>query len=167
MGENGAKWVVQENQTSDYEGECGVFVGEFQHTMDTKGRVVLPARFRKALEKNGCVLTKGQDECVFVWSTEDWQEEAKRMKKLPRTDRRFRGYARSFFSGAVPQDLDGQGRVTIPQNLRSYAALEKDLVVVGVAERIEIWNSERWSEVSAEADNVYANIEEAFSDYGI
>ena len=76
---------------------------------------MLPARFRAALE-NGCVLTKGQDECVFVWSTDDWQEEAERMKKLPRTDRRFRGYARSFFSGAVPQDLDGQGRVTIPHD---------------------------------------------------
>jgi MraZ protein len=143
-----------------------VFVGEFQHTLDGKGRVVLPARFRAALE-NGCVLTKGQDECVFVWSTDDWQEEAERMKKLPRTDRRFRGYARSFFSGAVPQDLDGQGRVTIPQNLRSYAGLDKELAVVGVAERIEIWDVERWQEVSAEADDLYANVEEAFSDYGI
>ena len=144
-----------------------MFVGEFQHTMDGKGRVVLPARFRKALETDGCVLTKGQEECVFVWSSEDWQEEAERMKKLPRTDRRFRGYARSFFSGALPQGLDGQGRVTVPQNLRSYAGLEKDLVVVGTGKLIEIWDAERWSEVSAEADDVYANIEEAFSDYGI
>lgn len=144
-----------------------MFVGEFQHTLDGKGRVVLPARFRKALEEDGCVLTKGLDECVFVWSKEDWEEEAQRMKKLPREDRRSRGFARSFFSGAVPQDLDGQGRVSIPQNLRSYAGLDKELVVVGVAERIEIWDSERWIEVSAAADDVYAHIEEAFSDYGI
>jgi len=144
-----------------------VFVGEYQHTMDGKGRVVLPARFRKALEKDGCVLTKGQDECVFVWSTDDWQKEAERMKQLPRTNSRSRGYLRSFFSGAEPQTLDGQGRITIPQNLRAFAALEKDLAVVGVAERIEIWDAERWSQVSAEADDVYAHIEEAFSDQGI
>lgn len=144
-----------------------MFVGEFQHTLDGKGRVVLPARFRKALEEDGCVLAKGLDECVFVWSTEDWDEEAQRMNRLPKEDRRSRDFSRSFFSGAVPQTLDAQGRVSIPQNLRSYAGLDKELVVVGVGERIEIWDSERWAAASAAADDVYAHIEEAFSDYGI
>ncbi len=162
MGENGAKWGAQENQT---EGECGVFVGEYQHTLDGKGRVVLPARFRKALEEGGCVLTKGLDECVSVWSTEDWEKEANRMMRLSREDRRSRQFSRSFFSGAVPQDLDGQGRVTVPQNLRTFAALEKDVVIVGVADRIEIWDIDRWQQVSAEADEVYAHVEEAFADH--
>jgi MraZ protein len=139
-----------------------VFVGEYQHTMDGKGRVVLPARFRKALEKDGLVLTKGQDECVFIWPTDDWEEEAERMRRLPGTNSRYRGYKRSFFSGAEPQTLDGQGRITIPHSLRAFAALEKDLAVVGVAERIEIWDAERWNQVSAQADDVYAHIEEDF-----
>lgn len=137
-----------------------MFVGEFQHTMDGKGRVVLPARFRKALEEDGCVLTKGQDECVFIWPTADWEEEAERMKRLSGNSSRNRNYKRSFFSGAQPQALDGQGRITIPQSLRAFAALEKDLAVVGVAERIEIWDAERWNQISAEADQVYAHIEE-------
>lgn len=144
-----------------------MFVGEYQHTMDGKGRVVLPARFRKALEKDGCVLTKGQDECVFVWPTDDWQEEAERMRRLSSNNSRTRAFKRSFFSGAEPQSLDGQGRITIPQPLRTFAKLDKDLAVVGVAERIEIWDAERWSRISAEADDVYAHIEEAFNDQGI
>ncbi|MDH5372422.1 MAG: division/cell wall cluster transcriptional repressor MraZ [Acidimicrobiia bacterium] len=140
-----------------------MFVGEYQHTMDGKGRVVLPARFRKALEKDGCVLTKGQDECVFIWATDDWQKEAKRMKQLPDTNSRSRAFKRSFFTGSEPQSLDAQGRITIPHSFRSFAALEKDLAVVGVAERIEIWDAERWSQVSADADQVFAHIEEDFT----
>ena len=81
-----------------------MFVGEYQHTMDGKGRVVLPARFRKALEKDGCVLTKGQDECVFVWSTDDWQKEAERMKQRPRTNSRSRGYLRTCTSHGCAVD---------------------------------------------------------------
>ena len=131
--------------------------------MDGKGRVVLPARVRKALEKDGLVLTKGQDECVFIWATDDWEEEAERMRRLPSTNSRSRGYKRSFFSGAEPQKLDAQGRITIPPSLRTFAALEKDLTVVGVAERIEIWDAEQWRQISAEADDVYAHIEEDFT----
>jgi MraZ protein len=139
-----------------------VFVGEYQHTMDGKGRVVLPARFRKALEKDGCVLTKGQDECVFIWPTDDWEEEAERMKRLPSTNSRSRAFKRSFFTGSEPQSVDAQGRITIPHSFRSFASLEKDLAIVGVAERIEIWDAARWNQVSIEADQIFAHIEEDF-----
>ena len=143
-----------------------MFLGEYQHTLDPKGRVVLPAKFRERLA-DGCIITKGQERCLFVFALDRWEEEVERVNRLPRTDRRARKLARSFFAGADQQAPDKQGRVQIPQNLRSYAGLEKDLTVVGVADRIEIWDSETWQRMSAEADEYYADIEEALSEHGI
>lgn len=143
-----------------------MFLGEYEHTLDPKGRVVLPAKFRERLA-DGCIITKGQERCLFVFPLDRWEEEVERVNRLPRTDLRARKLARSFFAGADQQSPDKQGRVQIPQNLRSYAGLEKDLTVVGVADRIEIWDSESWRRLSAEADEYYADIEEALSEHGI
>jgi MraZ protein len=143
-----------------------VFLGEHQHTIDPKGRIVLPSRFRAELAK-GCFITKGLDRCLFVFTPEQWEIEAERFRALPRTDRQLRNYARVFFAGAVDQKLDKQGRIQIPAGLREYAGLDKDLVVVGVAERIEIWNAVTWREVTADADVEYAGIDEALSEHGI
>lgn len=143
-----------------------MFLGEHQHTIDPKGRVVLPSRFRADLAK-GCVITKGLDRCLFVFTPEQWEIEAQRFRALPRTDRQLRNYARVFFAGAVDQKLDKQGRIQIPAGLREYAGLDKDLTVVGVAERIEIWDAGTWTEVTADADSKYADIDEALSEHGI
>jgi MraZ protein len=143
-----------------------MFLGEFQHTVDDKGRIVLPARFRDELA-DGCVLTKGQENCVYVFTLEDWEAEAQRMRALPRTDRRLRLYNRTFFSSSEIQKLDKQGRVTITAPLREYASLGKEVTVIGVADRIEIWNPQQWAEESAAADEEFANVEEAFIEYGI
>ena len=137
-----------------------MFLGEYQHSLDEKGRVVVPKKFRDAL-LHGCYVTKGQDRCLFVFTPDRWQEEMSRVSALPRTDRRSRNYARSFFAGASDQGLDGQGRIVISDNLRSYASLEKDVVVVGVADRIEIWATEVWASIQEEADEFFAGIEEA------
>ena len=142
-----------------------MFLGEYQHALDDKGRVVLPRKFRDALE-HGCVITKGQEHCIYVFTMDRWKEEQAKVAKLPRTDRRSRNFARSFFAGASDQTLDRQGRVAIPENLRTFASLDKDVTVVGVADYIEIWSTSVWEDVAAEADELYAGIEEVLSEGG-
>ncbi|MEN8234279.1 MAG: division/cell wall cluster transcriptional repressor MraZ [Actinomycetota bacterium] len=143
-----------------------VFLGEYSHSLDSKGRVVMPSKFRTGLE-HGCVVTKGQERCIYVFPMDRWEEESSKVLRLPRTDRRARNFARSFFASASDQALDRQGRVQIPEPLRQYAGLEKDLTVVGVADRIEVWATEKWRLVAAEADEYYAEIEEVLSEDGI
>jgi MraZ protein len=143
-----------------------VYLGQYSHTLDDKGRVVMPSKFRAGLT-DGCVVTKGQERCLYVFDLDRWEDEAARVQTLPRTDRRARNYSRSFFASATDQQLDGQGRVQLPEALRRYAGLKKDLTVVGVADHIEIWASDVWEEVGAEADEYYAGIEEVLSEDGI
>ncbi len=136
-----------------------VFLGEYQHSLDEKGRVVMPSKFRDAL-KAGCVVTKGQERCLFVFPGDRWDAEVERVMALPRTNRRNRNYARSFFAGASDQKPDKQGRIALPPSLRDYAGLGKDVTVVGVADRVEIWDAQAWQQLSAEADATYADIED-------
>ena len=143
-----------------------MFLGEHQHTIDPKGRVVLPSRFRGPL-KNGCYITKGLDHCLFIFTPEQWEQEAERFRSLPRTDRQLRNYARVFFAGAIDQKPDSQGRVQLPAGLRKYAGLEKKVMVVGVAERIEVWDEKTWQNITAGADEAYAAIDEPLSNEGI
>ena len=143
-----------------------MFLGEYQHTVDGKGRMVLPRTFGDDLEE-GCVVTIGQEKCLFVFPMDRFNEEVERMDRLPRTDRRARNFTRAFFAGASDQTPDRQGRVQLTEKQRRYAGLGKDVTVVGVAERIEIWDTETWNTVAAEADEYYADIEEALSEEGI
>ena len=143
-----------------------MFLGEYQHTVDGKGRMVLPRKFRDGLE-DGCVVTIGQEKCLFVFPMDEFNEEVERMGRLPRTDRRARNFTRAFFAGASDQVPDRQGRVQLTEKQRRYAGLGKDVTVVGVAERIEIWDTETWNTVAAEADEYYAGIEEVLSEGGI
>ena len=143
-----------------------MFLGEYQHTVDGKGRMVLPRKFRDGLE-DGCVVTIGQEKCLFVFPMDEFNEEVERMGRLPRTDRRARNFTRAFFAGASDQVPDRQGRVQLTEKQRRYAGLGKDVTVVGVAERIEIWDTETWNTVAAEADEYYAGIEEVLGEGGI
>ena len=143
-----------------------MFLGEYSHSLDGKGRVVMPSKFRPELA-GGCVVTKGPERCIYVFPMDRWEEESNKVLTLPRTDRRARNLARSFFAMASDQTPDRQGRVQIPESLREYAGLEKVLVVVGVADHIEVWAARTWESVAAEADDYYAGIEEALSEHGI
>lgn len=140
-----------------------MFLGEYKHSLDDKGRVVMPRKFRDDLA-DGCVVTKGQENCLYVFALDQFQVEKERVQRLPRTDRRARKHMRSFFASASDQPLDKQGRIVLPESLRDYAALEKDVTVVGVADRIEIWSAEAWERESAEADEFYSGIEEVLSE---
>ncbi len=140
-----------------------MFMGEFQHSIDDKGRVIIPARFRDELGEK-FIVTRGLDNCLFVYPQEEWEKLEKKLKALPFTKADARAFTRLFFSGAVECEVDKQGRVLVPQNLREYAKMNKDAVVIGVSNRVEIWSREVWKQYSEEADLSFEEIAEKIVD---
>ena len=126
-------------------GAIVMFMGEYSHTIDAKGRIIVPAKFRESLGDN-FVVTKGLDNCLFVYTKEDWLRFEEKLRTLPLTNKDARKFTRFFLAGAAEMEVDKQGRILIPSVLREFAALEKDVVFVGVGSRIEIWNRARWDE---------------------
>ncbi|MCZ7526203.1 MAG: division/cell wall cluster transcriptional repressor MraZ [Acidimicrobiia bacterium] len=141
-----------------------MFLGEFQHSLDAKGRVILPAKFRDQLA-GGAFVAKG-DGCLFVYTPEEFMQVASEVRQQAKLSAQRRQAARSFFAGASEVTPDKQGRVAIPQHLRDYAGLERDIVVAGVFSRIEIWDSARWRERDREGDLSLAATED-LPDFGI
>ena len=137
-----------------------MFLGTHTPRLDEKNRVILPAKFREALA-GGLVMTKGQDRCLVVWTSEGFGEYAARLRAGTQTNERTRAYTRVLFASAYDDIPDKQGRITIPQNLREYAGLTRDCVVVGADTRIEIWDSAAWESylVSTEQGFVELNAE--------
>ena len=122
-----------------------MFMGEYSHTIDAKGRIIVPAKFRESLGDN-IVVTKGLDNCLFVYTSEDWRKFEEKLRTLPLTNKDARKFTRFFLAGGAEMEIDKQGRILIPSVLREFAALEKDVVLVGVGSRIEIWDKARWNE---------------------
>lgn len=120
-----------------------MFMGEYNHTIDTKGRLIIPSKFRDQLGGQ-FVVTKGLDGCLFVYSNEEWQRIEEKFREIPLTTKDARKFSRFFFAGAADCEVDKQGRILIPSNLREYAGIDKDVVSVGVLSRVEIWSKERW-----------------------
>ncbi len=123
-----------------------MFLGEFQHSLDTKGRVILPARYRDQLAV-GAYVTKGRGGCLSVFTPEDFEDVASQVREQSKRGAKELNAARVFFSGAQEVKPDKQGRVALPQNLREYAGLTREVVVAGVFSRIEIWDRDRWLEL--------------------
>jgi MraZ protein len=121
------------------------FMGTYRPKLDEKGRLFLPAKFRGRLAE-GVVVTQGQEHCLVVWPPDVFDREADRAAERPLTSKAARSYARTFFSGADEVVPDKQGRIGIQPELRTYAGLEREVVVIGVRDRLEIWNPDRWSE---------------------
>ena len=121
-----------------------MLLGEYRHNVDIKGRVSVPSKFRGDLGQT-FVITKGLDNCLFMYSKQEWETFEQKLKSLPLTNQDARTFTRFFFAGATECEVDKQGRVNIPQNLREYANITKDVVIVGVATRAEIWDSENWN----------------------
>ena len=130
-------------------------MGEYQHTIDAKGRLIIPAKFREGLGEH-FVVTKGLDHCLFVYPQSEWKGFEQKLKQLPLTSIDARKFVRFFFSGAVECDLDNQCRIMLPANLRTYADLKKDIVSIGVNNRVEIWNKQNWKEYNEE-ENFISN----------
>jgi len=140
-----------------------MFMGEYQHTIDDKNRLIIPARFREGLGEK-FVMTKGLDNCLFIYPRDEWEKLEQKLKALPFTKADARAFVRFFFSGATECDLDKQGRVLVPQVLREHAKLVKDVVVIGVSTRVEVWSKEVWEKYSEEAQKDYEALAENLTD---
>lgn len=143
-----------------------MLMGEYLHTVDVKGRLILPAKFRDELGEL-FIVTKGLDNCLFVYAKEEWAILEGKLKQLPLAKPEARAFVRFFFAGAAEVECDKQGRVLLPTNLREYAQLEKDVVVLGVSNRVEIWSKSVWDNYSEQISPTVANIAESLVDLGI
>ncbi len=136
-----------------------MLMGEYSHSLDTKGRVIMPAKLRQDIGDT-FILTKGLDGCLFAFSQTEWLNFEEKLKALPLSDKNARNFVRFFLSGATECEIDKQGRFLIPNNLREAATLEKDVVIVGVGTRLEIWNKEVWEQCDEgiSADEIAENM---------
>ena len=128
-----------------------MFMGEYNHTIDVKGRLIIPSKFREALG-DVFVVTKGLDGCLFVFDNAEWSVFEEKLRSLPITNKDARKFVRFFLAGAAEVEVDKQGRILVPNVLREFAELSKDVVLIGVASRIEIWSKERFEEVETYDD---------------
>ena len=132
-----------------------MLIGEFEHNLDAKGRMIMPAKIRYDVGDT-FVITKGLDGCLFGFSMNEWNNFEEKLKTLPLTNKNARDFVRFFLSGAVEAEVDKQGRFLIPSNLREYAELIKETVITGVGTRIEIWNKDKWKKYNS-SENLSAD----------
>lgn len=142
-----------------------MFIGEYGHAIDAKNRIILPSKFREGLGES-CIMTKGLDGCLYVYPRDEWAILEEKLKSLPLTSKDARAFVRFFFSGANEMTFDKQGRTLIPQNLMQYAGIVKEVVSIGVSNRIEIWSKEKWNDYT-ESDINMDEIGEKMSQLGI
>ncbi|MCC2687141.1 MAG: cell division/cell wall cluster transcriptional repressor MraZ [Paenibacillaceae bacterium] len=141
-----------------------MFMGEYQHSIDEKGRLIIPAKFREELGSS-FVLTRGLDNCLFVYPAGEWSALEQKLKALPLMKSDARAFTRFFFSGATECELDKQGRVNIPGNLLEHAGLDKDCVVLGVSNRVEIWSKSNWQGYFDQSEQSFNEIAEKLVDF--
>jgi len=136
-----------------------MLIGEYEHTIDAKGRLSMPAKLRRDMGE-AFIVTKGLDGCLFAFSQEEWKNFETKLKALPLSDKNARNFVRFFLAGATECEIDKQGRFLIPSNLRESAKLEKEAVIIGVGTRLEIWNKEVWASKDEEisADEIAENM---------
>ena len=143
-----------------------MFIGEYQHTVDDKGRLAIPTKFRKALSK-GAVITRGLDSCLFVFTTAEWKILAVKLASLPMSQANSRAFARLMLAGAMDVRLDSQGRVILPEYLRKYAKVGRDTVIAGLYSRLEIWDRKAWEKYKTKTESNSNGIAEKMGELGI
>lgn len=143
-----------------------MFIGEYNHTVDEKGRLAVPVKFRTDF-KMGAVVTKGLDSCLFVFTKKAWNELADKLSKLPISQSKSRAFARLMLAGAMDVRLDSQGRIVLPEYLRDYSQLKKKTVVAGVYNRLEIWDENLWNVYRNSIEKESTNIANELGDLGI
>ena len=142
-----------------------MFMGEYSHNIDAKGRMIVPSKFREQLGDE-FVVTKGLDGCLFVYPNEEWQNIEEKFRNVPLTSKDARKFSRFFFAGATTCEVDKQGRILIPSVLREFASLQKDVVFVGVGSRIEIWSKESWNNSISNYDDNMDEVAENMDSLG-
>jgi MraZ protein len=143
-----------------------MLIGEYNHTMDSKGRIAIPAKFREKLGA-GAIITRGLDNCLFVFGANEWESLVNKLMSLPLSQANSRAFVRLMLAGARDAEFDSQGRILIPDYLRKYAGLKKNVVVAGLYSRIEIWDAERWEEYKRKTESKTEEIAERLSELGI
>ncbi|KAF3300879.1 division/cell wall cluster transcriptional repressor MraZ [Carnobacterium sp. PL12RED10] len=143
-----------------------MLMGEFQHNIDAKGRIIIPAKLREDLGAK-FVITRGLEGCVFGYPLENWEKIQEKLKQLPLAKKEARAFTRFFYSAAAEAEIDKQGRINIPSTLVDYASLEKECLVLGVSDRIEIWSKTKWESVSSEIEESFEEIAEDMLDFGL
>ncbi len=142
-----------------------MLLGEYKHSIDSKGRIIIPAKFREKLGEH-FIVTRGLDGCLFGYSLEEWEKVEEKLQELPMAKRDARKFTRFFYSAATECRIDKQGRINLPQTLIDFAELEKASYLIGVSNRIEIWNQEKWLNFTEEAEASYEDIAEDMIDFG-
>ena len=143
-----------------------MLLGEYQHNIDTKGRIAIPAKFRDKIGA-GAIITRGLDNCLFVFAPKEWGELAAKLVALPLAQADSRAVARLLRSGAMDVELAGQGRILVPDYLRKYAGLKKKAVVAGVYNRIEVWDADAWEKYKQKTEGAADEIAEKLGQLGI
>ena len=143
-----------------------MFIGEYHYTIDDKGRLAIPAKFRPNLIR-GAVVTKGIDRCLFLYTKKEWQKLAEKVAGLPISQEKSRVFSRLMLAGAMDVDVKGQGRIVIPDYLRKYAGIKKKIVIAGLYNRLEIWNEEAWEKYKKDSEKKSKDIAEALGELGV
>lgn len=132
-----------------------MLIGEYEHSLDVKGRLIMPSKLRDGIGEK-FIITKGLDGCLFGFSLDEWTNFEEKLKSLPLTNKNARDFVRFFLSGAVECEIDKQGRFLVASNLREYASMEKEVVIIGVGTRIEFWSKDKWKKYN-NSDNISAD----------
>lgn len=142
-----------------------MLVGKYQNSIDAKGRMIVPAKFRDDLGSK-CIVSKAIDKCLEIHPMDEWERFMEELSRLPSADPKARQLARHFYASAVECEIDKQGRITLPQELRDYAGIEKELATVGAYEKIEVWSKDEWSSNENAAEMTPSELAESMKDYG-
>jgi MraZ protein len=143
-----------------------MFMGEFNHSIDAKGRLIIPSKLRDQLGET-FVITKGLDGCLFIYTNDEWQNIEKKFREVPLTTKDARKFSRFFFAGASQMEIDKQGRILIPSLLREFAGLQKEVVLVGVLDRVEVWDKDKWENNIDFDDDDMDEIAEHMAELGV
>ena len=143
-----------------------MFLGEYSHSIDTKNRLIVPAKFREELGEN-FVVTKGLDGCLYIYPQKEWEDFEEKLSSLPMGKSDIRKMVRFFLSSASQAEFDKQGRILIPATHREYAGLDKEVIFAGVGKKIEIWSKEKWNETATFSYEDMDEVAERMSDLGI
>tara|TARA_Y100000310_G_scaffold341472_1_gene440696 strand:+ start:21626 stop:22078 length:453 start_codon:yes stop_codon:yes gene_type:complete len=136
-----------------------MFIGEYQHSIDSKGRMAIPAKFRGSLKK-GAIVTRGLDSCLFVYTNDQWQKLVQKLSDLPLSQSKSRAFSRFMLAGAIDVNVDAQGRILIPEYLRKFAKLTKDTVIAGLYNRLEVWDKSTWEKYQSQTEKASVKIAE-------
>lgn len=142
-----------------------MFMGEYNHSIDAKGRIIVPAKLREGLSDQ-FVVTKGLDGCLFCYPNDEWNNFEEKLKTLPLTNKSARQFTRFFLAGAAQCEVDKQGRILLPAVLREFAGLDKEVVFIGSASRVEIWSKDKWEECKSVYDEQMDDIAESMEELG-